>query len=66
MGRGRSKFKQGDVAKAVRAVTSAGVKVSRVEIDAAGRIVVVTADGATFAPDEAEVDDWMKKHVHEM
>ena len=37
-------FKQRDLTKAVRAIVAAGVQVDRVEIDAAGKIVVVTAN----------------------
>jgi hypothetical protein len=36
-------FKQRDVTKAVKAIVAAGVHVERVEIDQAGKIVVVTA-----------------------
>jgi len=36
-------FKQRDVTKAVKAIVAAGVQVERVEIDQAGKIVIVTA-----------------------
>jgi hypothetical protein len=61
--RGRCKFKQSDVVRAIKAVAAAGAKVSRVEIDPEGKIVVVTADGATHADDDAdEVRRWLKEH----
>jgi hypothetical protein len=37
-----STFRQADVTKAVKAVVAAGVDIARVEIDAAGKIVIVT------------------------
>jgi hypothetical protein len=42
MSRGPCTFKATDVTKAVKAVTAAGVEVSRVEIDKSGRIVIIT------------------------
>jgi ABC-type proline/glycine betaine transport system ATPase subunit len=40
--RGAQNFKQGDVAKAIKGATSAGLSVKRVEIDpATGKITVV-------------------------
>ena len=42
MSRVPSTFRQADVTKAVKAVVAAGVDIARVEIDAAGKIVIVT------------------------
>lgn len=62
MSRGRCKFKHSDVVRAMKAVAAAGAKVSRVEIDTDGKIVVVTADGATLADEDDEVKRWLKEH----
>jgi hypothetical protein len=43
MSRRSCTFKQRDVTKAVKAIVAAGVQVDRVEIDHAGKIVIVTA-----------------------
>jgi hypothetical protein len=55
MARGPTTFKQRDVVAAVKAVTAAGYEVLRVEVDKAGKIVVVTTKGAVEAPET--VDD---------
>jgi hypothetical protein len=47
MARAPSTFRQQDVTRAVKAVAAAGVSIARVEIDKAGKIVIVTTD----APD---------------
>ncbi len=41
MTRAPSTFKQGDVTRMVKGVVAAGVAVIRVEVDTAGRIVVI-------------------------
>jgi hypothetical protein len=46
MARAPSTFRQRDVTKAVKAVTAAGVGIARVEIDKAGKIVIVTGKPA--------------------
>jgi hypothetical protein len=43
MARAPAIFRQGDVTRAIRAVTAAGQAVARVEIDPNGKIVIVTA-----------------------
>jgi len=53
--RGPTTFRQRDVAAAIKAVTAAGYDVLRVEVDKAGKIVVVTSKGATATPEN--VDD---------
>ena len=47
MARTPSTFRQQDVTKAVRAVAAAGVHIACVEIDRAGKIVIIAA-GATI------------------
>ena len=42
MSRGPCTFRQADITRAVKAVAEAGVEVARVEIDKAGKIVIVT------------------------
>jgi hypothetical protein len=44
MARAPSIFRQQDVTRAFRAAKAAGVRVTRVEIDRDGKIVIVTAD----------------------
>jgi hypothetical protein len=57
MPRGQCTFRQGDVTKAVKAVLAAGVRVARVEVDRAGRIVVIAGEPAT-AEQAKEVGEW--------
>ena len=51
MARGPTTFRQRDVVAAVKAVTAAGYEVLRVEVDKAGKIVVVTTKGAVEPPE---------------
>jgi hypothetical protein len=41
MSRGPSRFREADVKRAVRAVLGTGVEIVRVEIDAAGKVILV-------------------------
>ena len=53
MPRGPCAFKQSDITKAVRAVVAAGIEVARVEVDKAGKIIVVAGEAdKTEAPDQ--------------
>jgi hypothetical protein len=59
MSRGPTTFRQRDVVAAVKAVTAAGYDVLRVEVDKAGRIVVVTTKGAVEPPEPvADQNEW--------
>lgn len=53
MSRGLTTFRQRDVAAAIKAVKAAGYEVLRIEVDKAGKIVVVTTRGAIEAIDVA-------------
>jgi hypothetical protein len=44
MARTPSTFRQQDVTKAVRAAKAAGVHIARIEVDGAGKIVIVTTE----------------------
>jgi hypothetical protein len=66
MARAPSTFRQQDVTRAVKAVVAAGVDIARVEIDRAGKIVIVTGRPleATNPQDELdrELQDWEARH----
>jgi len=59
MSRGQQTFKQRDVTKALKAAAKAGIAVGRVEIDKAGKIVIVTArpDDAVN-PEKSGENEW--------
>jgi hypothetical protein len=57
MSRGAQTFKQGDVTKALRAAAAAGVDVKRIEIDRAGKIVIV-AGQPSRDDSSADVNEW--------
>ena len=59
MARAPSTFRQQDVTRAVKAVAAAGVHIARVEIDKAGKIVIITTDATENQSGEsAEVNEW--------
>ena len=62
MSRARCTFRQQDVTRAVKAVTAAGVDIARIEIDKAGKIVIVAT--TINAPDELdrELQEWEARH----
>jgi hypothetical protein len=58
MARAPLTFRQQDVTRAVKAVAAAGVHIARIEIDKAGKIVIITA-GVTDQPGETmEANEW--------
>ncbi len=54
MTRLRSPFRQSDVSRAVKGAAGAGLSVARVEIDAAGKIVIISEAGARQEPSAAD------------
>jgi hypothetical protein len=50
MTRASSTFRQQDVTRALKAVTAAGVDIARIEIDKAGKIVIVTTNESQGGP----------------
>jgi hypothetical protein len=66
MSRAPSTFRQQDVTRAIKAVAAAGVDIARVEIDRAGKIVIVT--GKVLEPASAqdeldcELQEWEARH----
>jgi hypothetical protein len=57
MPRGQCTFRQSDVTKAVKAVVAAGVQVARVEVDRAGRIVVIVGEPSSVEQAK-ETGEW--------
>ena len=65
MTRRSSAFRQSDLTKAVKAVTAAGMGIARVEIDKAGKIIIITGE-TTDQPDQAsgnDLDNWIAKRA---
>jgi len=58
MARAPSTFRQQDVTRAVKAVTAAGVHIARIEIDKAGKIVIITADPTEPPGETTEANEW--------
>jgi hypothetical protein len=56
-----ARFKQGDVARALKAASSAGFKVSRVEIEPDGKLCLLMADGALVDQPSTPFDAWREK-----
>jgi len=60
MARAPSKFRQGDVTKAVKAVVAAGMHVVSVEVDTDGKIRVIAgkAETAVTSANAEEANEW--------
>jgi hypothetical protein len=58
MTRAPSTFRQQDVTRAVKAVTAAGVHIARIEIDKAGKIVIIAAGAAGQPAQIPEANEW--------
>ena len=58
MARAPSTFRQQDVTRAVNAVTAAGVHIARIEIDKAGKIIIIAADAADQPAQKLEANEW--------
>ena len=58
MARGLLKFRQQDVTRAIKATSAAGVGIARVEIDNAGKIVIVTTEAPDARSDSQERNEW--------
>jgi hypothetical protein len=57
MARGPCTFKQQDVTRALRATIAAGVEVARVEIEASGKIVLVTGKASEPAAEQGPTNN---------
>lgn len=58
MARSRATFRQQDVTRALRGAAAAGVNIARVEIDKAGKIVIVTGTAPDARGDGKEGNEW--------
>jgi len=56
----QKRFKQGDISRALKGATAAGMKVGRVEIDPHGKIVIISESGAATKP-ATDLDTWLEK-----
>ncbi|WP_298106488.1 hypothetical protein [Bradyrhizobium sp.] len=57
MSRGVQTFRQADLTKALKGAVAAGINVDRIEIDRAGKIVVVAGAAGKDTP-ESDANEW--------
>jgi hypothetical protein len=62
---GKCKFKKIDVTRALRAAIAAGLEVARMEIDADGKIVVVTGKALSTNEPATDFDKWKINHARQ-
>jgi len=58
MARARCTIRQTDVTRTVKAVAAAGVHIARVEIDSAGKIVIIAAEATEQSGETTEANEW--------
>lgn len=63
MSRRPSTFRQSDLTRALKGLKAAGEQVARVEIDSAGRIVIITGRDGPDVRQANELDAWMAKRA---
>jgi hypothetical protein len=61
MSRGPCTFRQSDLTRAINAVKAAGESVARIEVDSAGKIVIVTGKGDSVTSSSNPWDDAVAK-----
>ena len=55
-----SRFRQSDLTRALKGAIAAGIKIASIEIDPAGKIVIMTGTNELVASTSA-LDKWMTK-----
>jgi hypothetical protein len=65
MTRRPSAFRQRDLTRAVKGVTAAGVGIARVEIDKAGKIIIIPGETTDQPgqPSGNDLDNWIAKRA---
>jgi hypothetical protein len=58
MARAPCTFRQADVTRAVKGAAAAGVHIARVEIDRAGKIVIIAAETTDQPGETTEANEW--------
>ena len=58
MARAASIVRKSDLTRAVKAVAAAGVHIARVEIDSAGKIVIIAAEATEQSGETTEANEW--------